>query len=261
MRQKSHTQRAVAPQRVVERAGPAPYPGAMKFPDPLIPGRLIKRYKRFLSDIELEDGEIVVAHCANPGAMTGLAEPGSPVWLSPSRNPARKLKYSWELTAVDGHLVGINTSWPNAIVEEALQRGAVPELAGYGSLRREVPYGQNSRIDILLEDEGRPPCYVEVKNVNMKRRADTAEFPDAVTKRGAKHLAELGEVARSGGRAVMFYLVQRGDCSQVEIAADIDPAYDRGLREALDQGVEAFCYSCTIGQDAIELDQPLPLKL
>ena len=233
----------------------------MRFPDPLLPGRLIRRYKRFLSDIELDSGEVVVAHCANPGAMLGLAEPGSRVWLSPSRNPARKLKYSWELTDVEGYYVGINTSRPNAIVEEALNAGAVPELTGYEELRREVPYGRNSRIDILLQSKDRPRCYVEVKNVHLRRRPETAEFPDSVTKRGTKHLMELADVAESGGRAVMFYLVQRGDCRRVEIAADIDPVYDRALREALDRGVEALCYTCRVDREAIVLDRPVPLEL
>jgi sugar fermentation stimulation protein A len=233
----------------------------MRFPDPLIPGRLLRRYKRFLSDVELEGGEVVVAHCANPGSMLGLMEPGAPVWLSPSRNPARKLKYSWELIQVNGHLVGINTGWPNRIVEEALRADAVPELAGYARLRREVPYGRNSRIDLLLESKDQPPCYLEVKNVHLKRRQGLAEFPDSVTKRGAKHLVELSEVAQRGARAVMFFLVQRGDCTRFAVAADIDPDYDRALRAALDHGVEALCYACRVGQEAIELDRPLPLAL
>lgn len=233
----------------------------MKFTDSLIPGRLVRRYKRFLSDIELEGGEVVTAHVANPGAMLGLAEPGSEVWLSPSRNPARKLKYSWELIKVGGHLVGINTSLPNGIVEEAIRAARVPELAGYDGLRREVPYGKNSRIDILLETEGRPPCYVEVKNVHLKRSEGVAEFPDSVTKRGAKHLEELSEAAESGARAVMFYLVQRGDCERLEIAADLDPAYDRSFRAALARGVEVLCYSCNVGREAIELDRALPLSV
>ena len=233
----------------------------MKFPDPLLRGRLVRRYKRFLSDVELDGGELVTAHCANPGAMLGLKYPGAPVWLSPSRNPKRKLKYSWELIRVDGHLVGINTALPNRIVEEAVAAQAVPELAGYPRLRREVPYGRNSRIDLLLEADDRPPCYLEVKNVHLKRRAKVAEFPDSVTKRGTKHLVELSEMAQSGARAVMFYLVQRGDCASFEIAADIDPAYDRALRQALAHGVEALCYSCRVGREAIELDRPLPLAL
>lgn len=233
----------------------------MRFEDPLIPGRLLRRYKRFLSDVALEGGEAVVAHCPNPGSMLGLADEGAQVWLSPARNPERKLRYSWELTAVDGHYVGINTGRPNAIVEEAIGAGAVPELAGYGRLRREVRYGRNSRIDILLEDDGRPPCYVEVKNVHMKRGPRAAEFPDSVTKRGAKHLDELAEAAEAGARAVMLFLVQRGDCDRLEIAADIDPDYDRALRAAVTRGVEALCYGCDVGLEAIELDRRLPLAL
>ncbi len=233
----------------------------MQFPDPLIRGRLLRRYKRFLSDIELDNGEIVVAHCANPGSMTGLKDTGAPVWLSPSRNPKRKLKYSWELIQVDGHMVGINTAWPNRIVEEAVAAQMVPELAGYPSLRREVPYGRNSRIDLLLEAADRPPCYLEVKNVHLRRTAGLAEFPDSVTKRGTKHLRELSEMADQGARAVMFFLVQRGDCASFQVAADIDPEYDRALHAALDHGVEVLCYSCRVGEEAIELDRPLPVTI
>jgi sugar fermentation stimulation protein A len=233
----------------------------VRFPDPLIRGRLLRRYKRFLSDIELDNGEIVVAHCANPGSMTGLKDTGAPVWLSPSRNPKRKLKYSWELIQVDGHMVGINTAWPNRIVEEAVTAQMVPELAGYPSLRREVPYGRNSRIDLLLEAADRPPCYLEVKNVHLRRTAGLAEFPDSVTKRGAKHLRELSEMADRGARAVMFFLVQRGDCTSFQVAADIDPDYDRALHAALDHGVEVLCYSCRVGEEAIELDRPLPVTI
>ncbi len=135
----------------------------MKFHTPLIPGTLIQRYKRFLADVELADGSVVTAHCANPGAMTGLKKPGSNVWLSPATNPKRKLKYNWELIEFNGHYVGIHTAHPNAIVEQAILDGTITELAGYGNLRREVKYGKNSRIDILLEDASKPLCYVEVK--------------------------------------------------------------------------------------------------
>ncbi len=229
----------------------------MQFPDPLIRGRLIKRYKRFLSDHEIDGGEVVVAHCANPGAMLGLDEPGSEVWLSPSRNPARKLKYSWELLRVEGSLVGINTAHPNGIVAEAIEAGKIPELAGYASLRREVKYGKNSRIDILLEDADKPPCYVEIKNVHLKRNGH-AEFPDSVTARGAKHLVELSDMVAAGARAVMVYLVQREDCDSFAIAGDLDPTYAETLVGARAAGVEAICYACKLTTQSITLDRALP---
>ena len=232
----------------------------MRFPDPLLRGRLVRRYKRFLSDIELESGEVVTAHCANPGRMTGLAEPGSEVWLSPARNPERKLRYSWELVRVNGGLVGINTAHPNDLVTEAIGAGKIAELRGYEGLRREVKYGRNSRIDILLEDGARPPCYVEVKNVHLKR-GNGAEFPDSVTVRGAKHLAEMSDMVAQGARAVMVYLVQREDCETFSIAADIDPTYDEALTRALERGVEAICYSCRLSTEAIDVAGPLPLHL
>ncbi len=241
----------------------------MKFPDPLIPGRLIKRYKRFLSDVELEGGEIVTAHCANPGSMMGLVEGGSRVWLSPSRNPKRKLKYSWEIATAAGEPVGINTGHPNGIVAEAITAGQVPELSGYAELKREVRYGKNSRIDILLDgrpsggpsEAPSPPCYVEVKNVTLKRGEEAAEFPDSVTSRGAKHLEELGDAVEAGHRAVMFFLVQRADSHCVTIAGDIDPNYEAGLRRALERSVEVICYDCKVGPEEIVLNRALPLRI
>jgi sugar fermentation stimulation protein A len=233
----------------------------MKFAEPLIPGRLVRRYKRFLSDIESE-GQLVTAHCPNPGSMMGLLDPGSQVWLSRSRNPSRKLPYTWELVRAKGALVGINTGHANRVVAEALAAGRIPELAGYERVRREVRYGQASRIDLLLEGPKRPKCYVEVKNVTLKRAGHgAAEFPDAVTVRGAKHLRELSHVAAAGERAVIFYLVQRQDCDRFSIAADIDPAYAAGFERALALGVEALCYACKVSPEAIELDRPLPLAL
>jgi sugar fermentation stimulation protein A len=236
----------------------------MKFVDPLISGRLLRRYKRFLSDIELEDGEQVTAHCPNPGSMMGLAEPGMAVWLSPSRNPARKLAFTWELVDAGPSVVGINTGWANAVVAEAWQDGRIPELSGYQDLRREVRYGKNSRIDLLLEAPDREACYVEIKCVTLRRdgaqvTSPRAEFPDAVTTRGTKHLGELARVAEGGGRAVMFYLVQRGDCRSVAIASDIDPDYARAFDDARARGVEVFCYDCDVGPEAIELREPRPL--
>ena len=233
----------------------------MRFPEPLIKATLLKRYKRFLADVCLEDGTVSTAHCPNPGSMIGNAEPGSDVWLSPARNPARKLKYTWELIRVGDELVGVNTAHPNALVEEAIKTGQIPELAGYESLRREVRYGENSRIDLLLEGAGtRPSCHVEVKNVNLKR-AETAEFPDAVTARGAKHLRELTKIAQTGGRAVMFFLVQRMDCDEVSIAGDIDPIYAKEFSAALTSGVEALCYSCRLTTREIVVDRRLNLRI
>ncbi|MCH7831646.1 MAG: DNA/RNA nuclease SfsA [Proteobacteria bacterium] len=237
----------------------------MKFPDPLIRGRLIRRYKRFLADVELEDGakagEVVTAHCANPGSMLSVNEPGSEVWLSPARNPERKLKFTWELIRVGGSLVGINTQLPNAIVAEAVEAGMFPELRGYPSLRREVKYGENSRIDLLLENDG-DKCYVEVKNVTMKRdlaKDAPAEFPDSVTARGAKHLVGLANMVGLGHRAVMFYLVQRQDAKTFAIAQDIDPVYAKGLAVARKAGVEVLCYGCKLSKSEIRIDSPLPL--
>ena len=232
----------------------------MRFPDPLIVGKLIRRYKRFLADVELAGGETVTAHCANSGSMLSVNEPGAEVWLSPARNPKRKLHYTWEMIRVGGALVGINTSLPNGLVADAIEDNLMPELGGYGSLRREVKYGRNSRIDLLLEDEGRRPCYVEVKNVTMRRdlsRDAPVEFPDAVTVRGTKHLGELSREAAHGARAVMVYLVQRGDAERCAIARDIDPAYGDALDAALDAGVETLCYGCQLSVDGIGIAGPL----
>lgn len=239
----------------------------MNFPDPLIRGRLIKRYKRFLSDIEITgpDGEPqeIVAHCPNPGAMTGLSDPDSEVWISPARNPNRKLKFTWELIRVGHQMVGINTAHPNGIAAAAISAGQIEELSGYPSLRREVKYGENSRIDLLLEHPERPPCYVEIKNVHLKRDAvptgGLAEFPDSVTTRGAKHLRELGRAVGEGSRAVMLYIVQRNDCDRFRLAEDIDPKYVEEFREARRLGVEAICYACEISTESINIVRALPI--
>ncbi len=231
----------------------------MRFPTPLLAGRLIKRYKRFLADIELPGGEEVTAHCANSGSMLGLKEPGSRVWLSRATNPKRKLGFTWELVEADGTLVGINTSLPNKLAEEAIRAGRIPELCGYPDIRREVPYGKNSRIDLLLEAPGQPKCFVELKNVTLKRDGQ-AQFPDAVTARGTKHLGELADQVRAGARAVMFYLVQREDCRMFSVAADIDPGYDKAFGQALGAGVEVLCYACRISPEGIEVAAPLPFQ-
>lgn len=232
----------------------------MDFPRPLVPARLVRRYKRFLADVELADGRIVTVHCPNPGAMLGLDMPGAEIWLSPAASPTRKLPYTWELVRVGDGLVGINTGHPNALAEEAIRRNHIRELAGYERLRREVNYGVNSRIDLLCERDGAAACYVEVKNVHLKR-SDAAEFPDCVTARGTKHLGELAAMVEAGYRAVMLYIVQRADCRRFAIAADIDPAYAAGLKQAMRAGVEAICYSCRIDVTGISVIEPLPIDL
>lgn len=237
----------------------------MRFPAPLIECRLLRRYKRFLADIVMPDGAEATVHVPNSGAMLGLDTAGARAWISHSANPKRKFAYTLEMVEADGGLVGINTMHPNRIVAESIAAGLVPELAGYARLRREVAYGRNSRIDVLLEDDARPRALVEVKNVHLRRpgRGDglAAEFPDCVTVRGAKHLAELADAARAGDRAVLFFLAQRMDCAYVSTAADLDPAYDQALRRAMALGVEVICRACVLTPEGIELGDALPLRL
>jgi sugar fermentation stimulation protein A len=235
----------------------------MRFPAPLVPATLVRRYKRFLADVVLASGETVTVHCANPGAMTGLNGAGARVWLSKSENPSRKLAHSWELIEVDlgagAELVGINTAHPNALAAEAIAAGAIAELTGYPALRREVRYGKNSRVDFVLADPSRPPCYVEIKNVHLMRAPGVAEFPDAVTKRGAKHLAELAAVAAGGARAVMLFLIQIASARRFALARDIDPAYGQAFDAARRAGVEALAYRCAITCDGIEVVEPVAI--
>src|SRR6516225_8347999 len=208
----------------------------MRFPVPLFPATLVRRYKRFLADVVLPSGETVTVHCANPGSMIGFDVAGARVWLSKSANPSRKLAHSWELIEVDlgggAELVGINTIHPNALAAEAIAAGAVAELAGYASVRREVHVldldvarRPRRRFEQKIDAPARPPCYVEIKNVHLMRQPGLAEFPDAVTKRGAKHLVELGAMAAAGARAVMLFLIQIGSARRFKLARDIDPAY------------------------------------
>jgi sugar fermentation stimulation protein A len=233
----------------------------MRFPSPLIPATLLRRYKRFLADVTLPNGKETTVHVANPGAMTGLAAPGTKVWLSKSANPARKLPYSWELAEVDlgcgVELVGVNTGHPNPLVGAAITAGVIQELSGYSSLRREVRYGRNSRIDFLLEQKGEQPCFVEVKNVHLMRERGLAEFPDAVTARGAKHLEELAAMATQGHRAVMVFLVQIGSADRFALARDIDPAYGVAFDRARIGGVEAVAYRCLISETEIAVAGPV----
>ncbi|MGB0659270.1 MAG: DNA/RNA nuclease SfsA [Mangrovicoccus sp.] len=232
----------------------------MQFQTPLIPGRLLRRYKRFLADIALEDGTEVTAHCANPGAMLGLKDPGLRVWLEPTNDPKRKLKYSWRVAELPGgHFAGIDTSLPNRLVKEALEQKRIPELAAYSIIRPEQRYGEKSRVDFLLSEPGLPDLYLEVKNCHLRRSEDWAEFPDSVTTRGARHLADLAAMVEQGHRAMMLYVVQRTDCTRFRLAADLDPAYASGFVAARAAGVEALCYGTDISPEAIKLTSGLPI--
>ncbi len=233
--------------------------GALPWPK-LIQGTLLRRYKRFIADVELEDGTVVSAHCPNSGRMTGCSDPGSPVWISPASNPKRKLKYTLEMIKMPDSLVGINTGVPNKLVAKAIEDQVIPELSGYGGLRMEVPYGANSRVDIMLSEEGRRDCLVEVKNCTLveDRRA---MFPDAVTARGLKHLEELEKALSQNKRSVMFFLIQRMDADVFAPADHIDPAYGAALRRVCTNGVEALAWDVDMDLHSLRLNRPLPCDL
>ncbi len=226
---------------------------------PLQPARLVQRYKRFLADVVLESsGEALTVHCPNPGSMMGLKTPGSRVWLSRSDNPKRKLAHTLELIEADGALVAINTGNPNRLAEEAIRAGTVAELQPFAALRREVRYADRSRVDLLLDTPDGRRVYVEVKNCHLMRRPGLAEFPDSVTQRGARHLEDLARMVAEGHRAVMLFIVQRPDCTRFATAADLDPAYHRGLLAAADRGVEILVYDCTLSVNEIVVRGALP---
>jgi sugar fermentation stimulation protein A len=232
----------------------------MLLPQPMQRGVLTARYKRFFADVALDAGGAVTAHCPNPGAMLGLSTPGLTVWVSRSEDPKRKLAHTLELVEVEGGLVGINTMAPNRLVAEALANDAIPELAGYDLVRREVRYGENSRVDFRLEAEGRPPCYLEVKNCHLLRGGRLAEFPDCVTARGLKHLGDLTREVHAGNRAVMLFVIQRTDCDAFAAASDLDPAYGAGLIQAAREGVEVLCYGCDIDCESVRIASRLPWR-
>lgn len=227
---------------------------------PTVQGVLQRRYKRFLADVELPSGEVLIAHCPNTGSMKGCSDPGSRVVLRDSQKPERKLKYTLQTIEVDGTWVNVDTGLPNVLVPEAIAAGLVPDLAGYPSIRREVKYGKNSRIDALLEKPNGERCYVEVKNTTLAR-GKLALFPDAVTERGRKHLIELMDMVSEGHRAVMFYVVSRKDVTSFSPADDIDPVYGKTLREAVEHGVEILAYSTLVQPTSFELGKRLSVEL
>ena len=231
----------------------------MKFPTPLVPATLVRRYKRFLFDATLADGQAITGSCPNTGSMLGLTDPGSRIWMSQHDSPTRKYRYALELVEADGVTVGINTGIPNRIVEEAIRGDAIASLNGYGTLKREQKYGRNSRIDILLTEGSAPDAYVEVKNVHYMRTSGLAEFPDSPTSRGAKHLDEMGDMVEAGHRAVMVYLVQRPDCASLKICRELDPNYAKAFDRAIERGVEALAVRCHIFPQEIRFDRLIPV--
>lgn len=227
---------------------------------PLLTGRLIKRYKRFLADVCLDTGKIVTAHCPNSGSMRGCAVPGSRVWISQSDNPRRKLKYTWELIRTEQSLIGINTLVPNKLVKTAIENHLISELCGYENIRSEVQTSKGTRLDLVLEDGANRRCYVEIKNCTLVENG-TAMFPDAVTKRGQKHLDELVNLVEAGHRGVIFYLIQRMDAVRFSPAAMIDKVYAQKLLHAQEKGVEIITRDVGISLEHIHINQRIPILL
>ncbi len=233
------------------------HPG-IKWPR-LIKGTLIRRYKRFIADVKLDDGRTVSAHCPNSGRMTECCEPGRPVYLSHHDIPSRKLKYTWELISMPTSIVGVNTQVPNHLVAKSIEKGTVPQLSGYDSVQREVKTGTHSRIDLALKNNGRSMCYVEIKNCTLVKD-NVAVFPDAVTTRGKKHLVELQRLVKEGKRCAMFFLIQRMDAKIFKPADHIDPDYGMELRNAISNGVEIIAYDVHINLSEIRLNKEIPCR-
>lgn len=231
----------------------------IKWPE-LIRGSLLRRYKRFLSDIRLDSGETITAHCPNSGSMKGCCQPGRPVYVSVSDNPKRKLKYTWELIEMPGSLVGVNTLVPNRLVRRCAEAGVIAELAGYEQIRAEVRSGDHTRFDLMLSSGDSQYCWVEIKNCTLVE-SQTGFFPDAKTERGRNHLIELQRQVTQGSRCVMFFLVQRMDAKKFMPADEIDPAYGTELRKAHENGVEIVVYDVDIDLAGIRLGDPLPWQL
>lgn len=233
----------------------------MLFPRPLVRGRLVQRYKRFFADVELDAGGLVTAHVANPGAMLGLKSPGQPAWLQPVDDPKRSLKYTLELVEQDGALVGVNTHHPNRLAAEAIAAGVIPELAGYAGIRREVRYDGDSRVDFLLEDPARPPCWLEVKNVHLRRAPGLAEFPDCVAARSARHMDALARQLVRGDRAVVLWVIQMAGIERFAPARDIDRVFAEAVDRARAAGVELLAYACDMSVEGVTIRRRVPVEV
>ena len=223
---------------------------------PLLRGKLIKRYKRFLADVELDSGETVTAHCPNSGSMKGCATPGSQVWLSQNDNPKRKLKYTWELILAPDTMIGINTQVPNKLVKQSIENNLIDELSGYDRVKAEVKTSDHTRLDLLLEKDTGEKCYVEIKSCTLVENG-IAMFPDAVTTRGQKHLDELAHLVSLGHRGIIFYLIQRMDALSFKPASMIDPIYAEKLKQAVSNGVEIVIRDTIIDTKSIKIGKPV----
>lgn len=234
----------------------------MQYSSPLIAATLIRRYKRFLADVELASGEVITIHSPNTGSMLGCADPGMRVWIRDSENPKRKYRFAWELSETSaGVLINVNTILSNKLVREGIESGLVDELVGFSQIRAEVKYGsQGSRIDLLLSEADKL-CYVEVKNVTARVDEDMAIFPDAVTSRGVKHLQELMLMVEQGHRAVIFFCISRDDVKQMRAATEIDPLYADTLKQAVASGVEALAYVTHATNSEIKLSHAIPVQI
>ena len=227
---------------------------------PLVSGTLVRRYNRFLADVRFANNRKVTAHCPNTGRMTGCAEPGWPVFLSKHDSPTRRLKYTWEMSKSPTSLVGVNTLVPNRLIATAIDHGKIAELVGYDSVRREVAVGNNTRLDLMLESQDQPACYIEIKNCTLVEDS-IAYFPDAVTGRGQKHLEALAVLAGQGFRAAVFFLIQRMDAQIFRPADSIDPDYGRILRRVDREGVELLAYDVDVNLDRIDLHRRIEIEL
>ena len=231
----------------------------MQFKTNLIKGKLLKRYKRFLADIILEDGTEVIAHCPNPGSMMGLATSGTTVWLEPNNDPKKKLKFGWRLVEYNNHMICVDTTIANTVIKEALEKKEIPELS-YQDFKSEVKYSDNSRIEFLLSSP-RQRTYLEIKSVTLMREKGLAEFPDSITKRGSKHLEDLSKMVKSGHKSVLLFLCMRGDVDRLRIAADLDSLYDTNIKVALESGIQLICYDTQVTRFGVRLGKPIVVEI
>jgi sugar fermentation stimulation protein A len=231
----------------------------MQFKTNLIKGKLLKRYKRFLADVMLEDGTEVIAHCPNPGSMLGLASAGSSVWLEPNNDPKKKLKYGWRLVEEKDRMVCIDTSIANIVIKESLEKKEILELS-YQDFKPEVKYSDNSRIDFLLSSPNQQ-TYLEIKSVTLMREKGIVEFPDSITKRGSKHLEDLSKMVTLGYQSILLFLCMRSDASRLRIAADLDSIYGSAIKAALASGVQLICYDTDVTKCGVRLGKPLLVEI